>query len=223
MSARVWHELLDASRASLAALCPELASELDAAAAEALAPTARLLARVTEWNKRLDLTSARDERQLVDLYWPDALVLAAAARRELAQRTHTGMPVWLDVGSGGGAPGLVLALLEPRLLSWLVDARAKRVTFLRSSAGALGLERVRIEQRRVETLPAGCCDVALSRATFPPEEWLQHGARLARRGVWVLLARGEEPTLTGWRPAQRIDYRWPLGGAERRALFYTRT
>ncbi|MET0411429.1 MAG: RsmG family class I SAM-dependent methyltransferase [Polyangiaceae bacterium] len=217
-----WPALMASTLSALSAASPELAPALATIAARpgSLERLGRLLERVIQWNKRLDLTAAKDERQLVDLYLPDALVLAAAAH-DMRDTTAT-RPLWLDVGSGGGAPGLVLQILEPSLELWLVEPRAKRVAFLRSAAGSLELASLRVDAQRAEALPDACCDVALSRATFAPDEWLAHGARLARRAVWVLLARGAEPTLPGWQASRRIDYRWPFGEAERRAVLYER-
>jgi 16S rRNA (guanine527-N7)-methyltransferase len=222
-----WPALFSSTVASLQSACPELAPALGVigARSSAFERLGRLLDRVIQWNKRLDLTAAKDERQLVDLYLPDALILAAVAL-ERGAAAGGGAParraLWLDIGSGGGAPGLVLQLLEPALELWLVEPRAKRVAFLRSAAGSLELAGLRVDAKRVEDLPDACCDVALSRATFAPDEWLAHGARLARRGVWVLLARGAEPVLPGWQPARAVDYLWPFSGAERRAVLYER-
>jgi 16S rRNA (guanine527-N7)-methyltransferase len=218
-----WPALVASTFDALAAASPELAPALAtiAARSDSLARFGRLLDRVIQWNKRLDLTAAKDERQLVDLYLPDALVLAAAAQ-DLTDASATARPLWLDIGSGGGAPGLALQILEPALELWLVEPRAKRVAFLRSAAGSLELPALRVDGQRAEALPDACCDIALSRATFAPEEWLAHGARLARRGVWVLLARGAEPALPGWQPSRRIDYRWPFSEHERRAVLYER-
>jgi 16S rRNA (guanine527-N7)-methyltransferase len=218
-----WPALFSSTSEALARACPELAPELATLSerSSSFEQLGRLLERVIQWNKRLDLTAAKDERQLVDLYLPDALVLAAATLNRAGAAPAT-RPLWLDVGSGGGAPGLVLQLLAPALELWLVEPRAKRVAFLRSAAGSLELGALRVDARRAEELPDACCDVALSRATFAPDEWLAHGARLARSGVWVLLARGAEPALPGWQPARRVDYLWPFGGAERRAVLYER-
>ncbi|HWO08372.1 MAG TPA: RsmG family class I SAM-dependent methyltransferase, partial [Polyangiaceae bacterium] len=93
----------------------------------------RLLDRVVTWNARMDLTAARDERELVDLFLADALVLAA----EGARGGGSAQP-WVDVGSGAGAPGLALALLWPVPALTLVEPRQKRVAFLRSAAGSFG-------------------------------------------------------------------------------------
>jgi 16S rRNA (guanine527-N7)-methyltransferase len=177
----------------------------------------RLLALVTEWSRRIDLTAARDPSELVDLYVADAAVLATAEPRSPSPSANLR---WVDVGTGGGAPGLALALFRPDLDLTLVEPRAKRIAFLRTALGALELPDVRVERARSEALPEAGWQVACSRATLPPPEWLKEGARLATRAVWVLLARAEAPAVVGWRVDRELEYRWPLGGAERRALRY---
>ena len=176
-----------------------------------------LLDRVVTWNARMDLTAARDERELVDLYLCDALVLGV----ESARGDGPGTCRWVDVGSGAGAPGLALALLRPGLAMTLVEPRQKRVAFLRSAAGSLDQAAgVRVVEGRSERVAAAAHDVAVSRATFSPEEWLAEGARLAVREVWVLLARADPPALPGWRAIRQVDYDWPLTGVAHRAIAF---
>jgi len=190
-------------------------------AAEALA---RWIALIVEWNARIDLTAARGEDELVDLMVADALVLATqlpAGRRVV------------DVGSGAGAPGLPLAILRPDLAVTLIEPLQKRASFLRTAIGALiqagafpaaapRLERGRgeeIARRGPALLPF---DAAISRATLAPEAWLALGAELTAGSdapeVWVLLAREAPPERPGWVAAADLRYRWPLTGAERRAV-----
>ena len=206
-------------------------TEADPRGAVSPATWRRLLELVVAWNARVDLTAARSAEELVDLYLADALVLAAAARASdlpwsISSRSgalgddERGGSLWIDVGSGGGAPGIPLAMLLPEAKLTLVESRAKRVAFLRTAHGTLGLEGVELMRDRSESLPAGAWDVAVSRATLPPPRWLEEGARLARQAVWVLLARGDAPEHEGWRSAIDLTYRWPLTGVERRALCY---
>jgi 16S rRNA (guanine527-N7)-methyltransferase len=181
----------------------------------------RLLDQVVTWNARIDLTAARNERELVDLYLADALVLAVHG---VALRTGPAAESWIDVGSGAGAPGLVLSLLRPELALTLVEPRKKRVAFLRTAVGGASIARpCTIIDGRSDEVPDGGHDVAVSRATFAPAEWLAEGARLARRTVWVLIARAEPPALTGWQLSRQVDYEWPLTGVARQALAFTRT
>jgi len=178
----------------------------------------QLLDRVVTWNARMDLTAARDEQELVDLFLADALVLAAAG----AQSDPQGAASWVDVGSGAGAPGLALALLRPGPPMTLVEPRQKRVAFLRSVAGSfVETAGVRVLEGRSERVPAREHEIAISRATFSPDEWLAEGARLARREVWVLLARADAPELAGWQATRQIDYVWPFTGVAHRAIAFS--
>ena len=162
------------------------------------------------WNQRVDLTAARSPDELVDLLLADALAIAGA--RAVSDTEH-----WLDVGSGIGAPGIPLALLLPMRMT-LVEPRDKRVAFLRTAVGSLKRSDIAVSRSRSDRFAAGACDVAVSRATLPPPEWLAEGARLATQCVWLLLAKAEVPKLDGRRLLADVRYQWPLTGAERRAV-----
>jgi 16S rRNA (guanine527-N7)-methyltransferase len=174
---------------------------------------------VAEWNERIDCTAARGEDELVDLMAADALVLAG----RIAPGARG-----VDIGSGAGAPGLPLALARPDLELTLVEPLQKRVALIRTAIGTLfpaarpigsgAAPRVR-RGKGADLVAAGeRFDVALSRATLPPPQWLALGAELAPGGsVWVLLAQGDPPVCPGWSVVEDVRYRWPLTGAERRA------
>jgi len=180
-----------------------------------LARAVAFLDRAVAWNARIDLTAARDSQELVDLMFADAAAVVASGPLERSER-------WVDVGSGIGAPGLPLALLAPGLDVTLVEPRAKRVAFLRTALTVLGSLPVHVERRRSDAFDAASFDVAISRATLPPADWLAEGARLATARVWVLLARGECPSLAGWTVARDVTFQWPLTGRERRAVEFER-
>jgi 16S rRNA (guanine527-N7)-methyltransferase len=216
-----WHPLLEGSVDALARAGLDVAALWlsPAERREALERLATLLDLVVTWNARIDLTAARSERELVDLYLVDALVLAAREAQSLAGTK----PRWVDVGSGAGAPGLALSLLWPVPTLTLVEPRQKRVAFLRSAGGRFpALAPARIVEGRSDVVPSWSHDVAVSRATFSPDEWLKEGARLARHRVWVLLARAAPPALAGWHVLERIDYEWPLTHVARTALVFGR-
>jgi 16S rRNA (guanine527-N7)-methyltransferase len=196
---------------ALEALRPH-APDLDRAS-DVLEKLGQLLDRVVEWNARSDLTAARDPDELVDLFLADAVILAGA-------RTSRDGQSWVDVGTGAGAPGLVLALVRPDLSLLLVEPKAKRVAFLRLAASELGAKNVRVERARGEDLASSVCDVAVSRATLPPERWATLGAKLARDALWLLLAKADPPELEGWALVEDIRYQWPLTGSERRAVCF---
>ncbi|HEY0469728.1 MAG TPA: RsmG family class I SAM-dependent methyltransferase [Polyangiaceae bacterium] len=162
------------------------------------------------WNQRVDLTAARSADELVDLLLADAFAISAARPGAAGER-------WFDVGSGIGAPGIPLALLAPVKMT-LIEPRTKRVAFLRTAAGALGRPDLTVSRSRSDEFPAASCEVAVSRATLPPPEWLAEGARLATDSVWLLLAKAAVPELDGRDILADIAYSWPLTGAQRRAV-----
>ncbi|MEI9938147.1 MAG: RsmG family class I SAM-dependent methyltransferase [Pseudomonadota bacterium] len=162
------------------------------------------------WNQRVDLTAARSADELVDLLLADALAISRTRPGDAGER-------WFDVGSGIGAPGIPLALLSPVKMT-LVEPRSKRVAFLRTAAGSLARPDITVSRSRSDEFPAASCDVAVSRATLPPTEWLKEGARLATRSVWLLLAKAGVPELDGREILADIAYAWPLTGAQRRAV-----
>jgi 16S rRNA (guanine527-N7)-methyltransferase len=164
---------------------------------------------VVAWNAKLDLTAARTEDELCDLFVADAALIARHS-------TDTGS--WVDVGSGAGAPGLPLSILLPGTEWTLVEPQQKRVAFLRTVIGTLGSNQVRVQRARSDALGDASFDVAVSRATLSPEEWSSEARRIARQSFWVLLARADIPSHDGALLELDESYAWPLTGALRRAL-----
>jgi 16S rRNA (guanine527-N7)-methyltransferase len=189
---------------------------------QAASRAAEWLDLIATWNTKVDLTAARSTDELVDLMIADALVLS--------RRQPPGCHV-VDVGSGAGGPGLALALARPDLTVTLIEPLQKRVAFLRTVLGQPNMAehaaRVRVLRQKGEeaAAPGASFDVALSRATLAPAEWLELGSRLVveKGSVWVLLAREADPSMVGWSATHEEVYRWPLTGAERRAVRYERT
>ena len=179
-------------------------------------PIATWLDLLRTWNRRIDLTAARSDDELLDLMLADAALLA---RREPAALVPEGAAV-VDVGTGAGAPGLALALLRPDLRVTLVEPLVKRVSFLRTVIGTLGRTDIEVRRERVEDLVEqnpGAWDVAVSRATLAPNAWIPIALRLAP-SAWTLLARDEPPAVPGARMEEDVAYAWPLTGAARRAV-----
>jgi 16S rRNA (guanine527-N7)-methyltransferase len=184
------------ARAAGAASDPDMGlAELAAQHGLALDPARRLAldaftTLLLAWNARINLTGARTRAALVSGHFPDAFALAAL----LDGPAHV-----VDVGSGGGLPALPLAILRPELAVDLCESIAKKGAFLRTAIRELGLGgRVQLHAVRAEALlstHAARFDVAMSRATLPPVEWLALGERLVRPGGRVLaLVRSGGPT-----------------------------
>jgi 16S rRNA (guanine527-N7)-methyltransferase len=187
-----------------------LGATADAAAA---ADVGAWLARLQEWNARMDLTAARTPEELVDLMLADAVVLA--------ERVPPACSL-VDVGTGAGGPGLALALVRRDLRVTLVEPLGKRASFLRTVIGSVGRTDIALERTRGERLPAHQWDAALSRATLAPADWLDLATGLVAPGgtVWVLVAGEDPPAHARATLESDFAYRWPLTGAHRRALRY---
>lgn len=94
-----------------------------------------------KWNKAYNLTAVRDAEQMVSRHLLDSLSILPWLKGRLC----------IDVGTGPGLPGLVLAIAEAGQRQWtLLDSNGKKVRFLRQVVAELGLENVEIIQERVE-------------------------------------------------------------------------
>ncbi len=96
-----------------------------------------------KWNKTYNLTALRDPEQAISHHLLDSLAILP----------HVGDGVLLDVGSGGGLPGIPLAIARPQLPVSMVDTVQKKATFLQQAAIQLGLKNVAVHHARVEELP----------------------------------------------------------------------
>jgi 16S rRNA (guanine527-N7)-methyltransferase len=141
----------------------------------ALASFVELLLR---WNAVHNLTGVRGADEVVDRH----LVESFALRPNL-----NGTRI-ADVGSGGGLPGLPLAIAEPERRFTLIESRAKRVHFLRHVVGELGLANTEVAHSRAEDLHvARPFDTVLARAVAPPAELLMICRHLTAPGSVLLL------------------------------------
>jgi len=121
----------------------------------------------------------------------------------------------VDVGSGGGLPGLPIKIVEPRLKMTLVEATAKKVRFLRSAVEVLSLEEVEVCNARVEELARldehrGMHDVATARAVARLSVVAEYCVPLLRVGGCVISMKGrleEKEISEGERAAERLGAR----------------
>ena len=143
------------------ALGPALVSL--AAAGIGITPTARAsidghVRLLLAWNEAINLTAITDPAAVARLHVADSL-----AALPLLQ--HLPLATVLDLGSGGGFPGLPLAAVMPALRVTLVESVAKKAAFLETAVAALGLSaRVDVVNARAEALLPGVWDVVLARA-----------------------------------------------------------
>lgn len=143
-----------------------------------------------EWNEKINVVSRKD---MDELYTHHVLhSLAIAKFIEFQPNAHV-----LDVGTGGGFPGIPLAILFPQTKFHLVDSIGKKITVVTEVAKALGLDNVLAEKSRAEEL-MGDYDFVISRAVAPVAEllkWTGHlvekGGNHALKNGWILLKGGD--------------------------------
>lgn len=146
------------------------------------------LALLQRWNRTYNLTALRDPGAMLTQHLMDCLAILPALR----QRLPSGSLKWLDVGSGGGLPGVVLAIVEPSWSVACVDTVGKKAAFIRQVASELALPNLQGVHARVESL-SGRYDVVISRAFASLPLFVELTAHLvADKGCWAAM-KGKVP------------------------------
>ena len=152
----------------------------------------RYLALVQKWNKVYNLTALRDPASMLTHHVFDSLSAIAPLQRQLgAMGLPTGGRL-LDVGSGAGLPGVVMAICCPGLSVACVDTVGKKAAFVQQVALELRLPNLRGVHARVESLTEQF-DVVSSRAFASLVDFTTWSrAALAPHGVWLAM-KGKHP------------------------------
>ena len=147
------------------------------------------LAMIQKWNKVYNLTAVRDPLAMLTQHLVDSLSLIPALRRHA-----DGQPLRLmDVGSGGGLPGVVVAICEPGIDVTCVDAVAKKASFVKQVAAELRLPNLHGEHSRVEQLKAPPFDLITSRAFASLLDFTTLTRQHLKPGAIWLAMKGQHP------------------------------
>lgn len=130
------------------------AMRLDLGAAQQLL-LLEYVALLKKWNRTYNLTAVQDETAMIVHHVLDSLTLLPYVREA---------KTLMDVGSGGGMPGIPTAICRPDLAITLLDANTKKTAFLQQAVIELGLNNVSVASGRVETMHDKKVDVVTSRA-----------------------------------------------------------
>ena len=179
------------------------------------------LALMFKWNAVYNLTSLRDPMQMVTHHLLDSLaaVPAFAAARNV-----------LDVGSGGGLPGIVLAIVRPDMKVSMIDTVHKKTAFLTQVKAELSLTNVTVYTARVEQLQVSDkFDVITSRAFADLSDFVNWSCHLLADGGRYIALKGvapkdeQERLPTDWKVDKVEPLDVPRLGAERHLVFIERS
>lgn len=189
---------------------------LDTAQADKLIDYVLLLEK---WNKTYNITAIRDLKQMVILH----LIDSASVYRYLSGNSI------IDVGTGGGIPGIIFAILNPQLNLTLLDSSQKKTRFLRFAQRQLKLTNVTIVCQRVEKFQANKpFDVVISRAFTEVGNFLKLSGHLCADSGQMLAMKGprieseKNVQELGFELVQDIDVEVPFLEAKRRLLVFNK-
>jgi 16S rRNA (guanine527-N7)-methyltransferase len=156
------------------------------------------LVLLEKWNRTHNLSAIRDPAQMVTHHLLDSLaVLSHVLPANLGSATEDGR--LLDIGSGGGLPGIPLAIARPGWKVTVLDSNHKKAAFLRQAVIELPLPNVEVVAIRVEDFAAdGRFDVVISRA-------FSDLATFAAAGLRLLAPEGRLVAMKGVYPNEEID------------------
>jgi len=143
------------------------------------------VALLDKWNKVYNLTAVREPARMIGLHLLDSLALVP----HLGQAKSI-----LDVGSGGGLPGICLAIAAPMLEVVMLDSLQKKTTFIRQAIGELELRNASVVCERVEAFqPPHRFDLVTSRAFAELADFVRSAAHLIAPGGKLLAMKGLYP------------------------------
>jgi 16S rRNA (guanine527-N7)-methyltransferase len=172
---------------------------------------AEYLALLVRWNARVNLTAIRDEEGILSRHFVESIACARALPATI--RTL------LDFGSGGGFPGIPIALCRPEIAVTLAESQGKKAAFLQEAVRVLGLS-TKVHSQRAELLPTQFDCVTL-RAVDRMHEAVSAASQLVAEGGW-LAPMTTTSELAGVKLAAGENFTWstPIGlpGSDDRIL-----
>lgn len=183
------------------------------------------LALLAKWNRIYNLTGIRDEQAMLSQHLLDSLAVLPYLDGDSAQALTLA-----DVGSGGGLPGIPLAIARPQLKVALIESSQKKASFLQQAKIELRLENVSVHCVRARDFrPAVLFDIVITRAFSSLAEFVRHSARLLAVGGRLLAMKGHYPQqeiaglAPAWRVRQSISLAVPELNAQRNLIVIEKT
>lgn len=187
------------------------------------------LDELLRWNQRINLTSIRNRDEAIEKHLLDSLLVLPHLN---------GVKRLLDMGSGGGLPGIPLTIALPSLRVVSVDSVGKKINFQKHIKRLLQLDNLMVVQSRIEELSQvdperGKYDLVVNRAFSSLDTSIHHAAKWIKTGGRLLAMKGPEGreelvaatevvTQYGFSDPVIIEYKLPISHAERQLVFLTK-
>lgn len=163
------------------------------------------------WNQRLNLSSVRDEEGILTRHFVESIAVEQSLPREIA--------TLLDFGSGGGLPGIPIALCRPEIAATLAESQGKKAAFLQEAVRVLGIS-AKVHADRAETL-AQLFSCVVLRAVEKMPRAVVDAAKLVAPNGWLALMT-TDPRLAELQAAAAEQFKWQqsirLPGSDSRIL-----
>lgn len=174
------------------------------------------LSEFVKWNKAYNLSAIRDPLVMVEKHLLDSLVLAPFLEKEIKKAIDKQQPLIeriIDVGTGGGLPGIPLAIIFPEIDFTLLDSNGKKTRFLFQVKTQLALKNVTIENTRVESYqPGNYFSIVMSRAFASLRDMVTGSGHLLDEGgrFWAMKGVYPENELRDCEKHAIVDAFYPL-------------
>ncbi len=159
-----------------------------------------------KWNRAYNLSAIRDPREMIYKHLLDSLSIVSFLEKHSAKRI-------IDVGTGGGLPGIPLAICFPDRHFALLDSAGKKTRFLLQTAHALGLKNIEVLNKRVEEhQPEDRFDIVMSRAFASIGDMLQWCSHLGgdQSEFWAMKGVNPADELSGLAKHYKVENCYPL-------------
>lgn len=154
----------------------------------------RYLHQLQKWNRTYNLTALRDVEKILVQHLFDSMALIPALQKYLdTYSVYKSQRPLVDVGSGAGLPGIVMAILLPEWQVHCVDAVDKKMAFVRQMKGNLDLSNLHVHHARIETIPLFNAQVVVSRAFASLVDFAQWSGQHVANGGTLLAMKGRQP------------------------------
>lgn len=176
------------------------------------------------WNKTYNLTALKTDEQILAHHILDSLAVIRPLRDRF---TSLEILRGLDVGSGGGLPGVVLAIMNPNWHIICIDAVEKKTSFIMQVAGILGLKNLKSKHTRIESYEVEPVDMVISRAFASLADFANlagihvsdTGSLVAMKGHYLEDEVRELNAQSDWRVEKYLPITVPYLNAERCLIY----